>query len=218
MQSKSTVDNGWWWFNPMVGAPFGLDELAFPANSNVDQLVVWLVSRVVPDALTAINLAWIAIVVLSGWACTWCLRQLGVSTSAAVVGGTLFALSPYALYRNLLHFGMVVYLVPFVCTVALQLAAGKLPERGALRGPGAILLAGCALLAFNYVYYPFFGCFFIAAAMLPGLLTVSRWSVVRAGALCLAVIAACSFLNLAPSFYSWMRHGEPVVLEDKFPG
>ena len=42
MQSKSTIDNGWWWFNPMLGAPFGLDELAFPANSNVDQAIVWV--------------------------------------------------------------------------------------------------------------------------------------------------------------------------------
>ena len=56
MQSKSTVDNGWWWFNPRIGSPFGVDELAFPANSNVDQLIVWAVSRVIPDALTAINL------------------------------------------------------------------------------------------------------------------------------------------------------------------
>ena len=46
MQAKSTVDNGWWWFNPMVGAPLGLDELAFPANGNVDQAIVWIVSRV----------------------------------------------------------------------------------------------------------------------------------------------------------------------------
>ena len=25
MQSKGTVDNGWWWWNPRLGAPFGLD-------------------------------------------------------------------------------------------------------------------------------------------------------------------------------------------------
>src|SRR5689334_22655692 len=66
MQSKSTADNGWWWFNPMIGAPFGLDQLAFPANSNVNQLVVWLASRLMPNAPTAINLSWIAIVVMSG--------------------------------------------------------------------------------------------------------------------------------------------------------
>src|SRR3954447_3239661 len=50
MQSKSTVDNGWWWSNSMLGAPFVFDGLAFPANSNVDQAIVWAVSRFVADA------------------------------------------------------------------------------------------------------------------------------------------------------------------------
>src|SRR5215831_6094683 len=47
MQSKSTVDNGWWWSNSRLGAPFALDELAYPSNSNVDQAIVWAVSRFV---------------------------------------------------------------------------------------------------------------------------------------------------------------------------
>ena len=32
-QSKSTIDNGWWWWNPRLGAPHGLDEVSFPSNS-----------------------------------------------------------------------------------------------------------------------------------------------------------------------------------------
>ena len=57
-QSKSTIDNGWWWWNPRLGAPHGLDEVSFPSNSTVDQVLVWLVSRVVPDAFAAINVTW----------------------------------------------------------------------------------------------------------------------------------------------------------------
>ena len=44
MQSKSTLDNGWWWSNPMLSAPYTLDELSFPTNSNVDQALVWMAS------------------------------------------------------------------------------------------------------------------------------------------------------------------------------
>jgi phosphoglycerol transferase len=218
MQSKSTVDNGWWWFNPMLGSPFGLDQLAFPANSNVDQLIVWAVSRVVPDALTAINLSWVLLIALSGWTASWCMRQLGVSYTSSIVAGTLFALSPYALIKNLAHFGMVTYLVPFVCALALQLATGRLSERGYWRIPGIALLAGSAMLGFNYVYYAFFGCFFIVAAVVLGVLIERRRTIARAGAVCLAVLLACSFLNLAPSLYSWSRHGKPLVVDDKVPG
>src|SRR5688572_24780435 len=74
MQSKSTVDNGWWWFNPMLGAPFGLDALAFPANNNIDQAVVWAVSRPTRNAVAAINGAWLLMLVLGGLSATWCLR------------------------------------------------------------------------------------------------------------------------------------------------
>jgi phosphoglycerol transferase len=112
MQSKSTIDNGWWWSNPMLGAPAALDELAFPSNSNVDQSIVWMVSRLVSHPLASVNLAWACMVVLSGLSATWCLRRLGVSTITAVAVGTLFAVSPYALYRNIDHFAMAIHLIP----------------------------------------------------------------------------------------------------------
>jgi hypothetical protein len=216
MQSKSTVDNGWWWSNSMLGAPFVLDELAYPANSNVDQAVVWAVSRFTRNPAASVTLAWTVMVVLSGISAMWCMRRLGVSDMSAIAAGTLFALSPYALYRNIDHFWMVIYLVPFPCTVALLLASGRSPDRGLWKGCGG-LLAGCALLCFNYVYYPFFACFFVGIASIVGFLADRRGPVVRAGALCVALMAGCTLLNLAPSLYSWNRHGKPIILRDKVP-
>ncbi|HST10537.1 MAG TPA: hypothetical protein VLL05_09165, partial [Terriglobales bacterium] len=217
MQAKSTIDNGWWWFNPLLGAPFGLDELAFPANGNVDQAIVWIMSLPIGNAITAVNVAWFVMVVLSGLAAAWCLRALHVTTASSFVAGTLFALSPYALYKNLGHFGMAIYLVPFVCTAALQLASGRLPERGYLKGAGLVLTVGCALLSFNYVYYPFFGCFFICVAAIVGFVTHRQWRIVRAAILLLTVFVGCTLVNLGPSLYSWRVHGQPILLPDKPP-
>jgi hypothetical protein len=216
MQSKSTIDNGWWWFNPIIGAPFGLDERAYPANSNVDQALVWAVSRLVGPAGMAINLAWLLMVVLSGLSATWCMRKLGISTAAAVVGGTLFALSPFAMYRNLEHFWMVIYLVPFVCTAALLLASGR-PERWNWGGSYSALLGGCALIGFNYVYYAFFGCFVLGVAAVTGSIQNRRTSVLAAGTICIALIATCTILNLAPSLYAWKQQGAPWLIREKAP-
>jgi phosphoglycerol transferase len=220
MQCKSTLDNGWWWFNPMIGAPFGLDELAFPANSNVDQALIWIVGRVVHSAITASNLTWILMVVLSGLSATWCLRRLGGSTIAAVVCGTLYAVTPYALYRNIAHIWMVIYLLPFACTLALLLATGRLQGIADWRNPGTLLLVGGAvLIGFNYVYYAFFAAFFIAIGAAIGYFLRRDGRVLRTGAICLALVCAATVLNLAPSLYSWKRHGKPIViiLSEKSP-
>ena len=154
------------------------------------------------------------IIVLGGVSATWCLRQLGVSTTGALVAGTLFGLSPYALYRHIVHFWMVIYLVPFACTAALLLATGRL-ERWRDGRSCLLLLGGCALLGFNYVYYAFFACFFIAGGLLLGFVETRRKRVVVAGASCIAVVGGCTFVNLAPSLHSWSRQGRPIILHDK---
>ncbi len=217
MQSKSTIDNGWWWINPMLGAPSVLNELAFPSNSNVDQAIVWMISRVVSHPLASVNLAWVAMVVLSGWSATWCLRKLGVSAISAVVAGTLFAVSPYALYRNIDHFAMVIYLVPFVSTAGLLLASGEVSAFRHGKRSLALLLAGCALIGFNYVYYAFFGCFLVGVASIVGFWTYRQRRILAAGAVCIGLIAGCTVLNLAPSLYSWSSQGKPTIIRHKIP-
>jgi phosphoglycerol transferase len=217
MQTKSTVDNGWWWFNPRVGAPFGLDELQYPANANVDQAIVWGISRIVHDPALVGNLAWCVMVVLSGLSATWCLTMLGVSRVSGLVAGTLFALTPYALYRSTGHFWLVIYLVPFAGAASVLLASGR-PERWYWGRPFAGLLAGCTLLAFNYVYYAFFACFLLLAASAIGWLQCRARRVGAAGALCVGLIVAGTCLNLAPSVRSWSTHGTPTMVPEKTAG
>lgn len=216
MQSKSTVDNGWWWWNPRLGAPYGLDEVAFPSNSTVDQALVWVISRFVPDAFAAVNLTWALVVVLSGLSATWCLRVLGVSRPSAFAAGTLFALTPYALYRHIDHFALVIYLVPFACAAALWLAAGEPHQRWG-RAARVAVLAGCALLGINYVYYAFFASFCLVAGALIGYASHRDRRLLVSGALAVAVIAGSTLLNLAPSFYSWQQHGRPLIQREKTP-
>jgi hypothetical protein len=215
-QSKSTVDNGWWWVNPREGAPLGLQALLFPSNSNVDQAIVWSVSLIFRDPLLSTNLAWIAMLVVAGWIATFGFRTLGCSRLSAFVAGTLFALSPYALYRNLGHFGLVTYLVPFPATVAMLLLSARAPAFR--QWPTTVpLLAGCALLGFNYVYYAFFGCFFIALGTVAGFWRARDPQVLRFGSAAVGTIAVCVALNFAPSLVVAAREGSPIVVRQKVP-
>jgi hypothetical protein len=215
-QSKSTIDNGWWWWNPRLGAPHGLDEVSYPSNSTVDQLLVSLVSRVVPDAFAAINVTWVLLVVLSGLSATWCIRALGASRASAFAAGTLFALTPYALYRNIDHFALVIYLVPFACAAALWLAAGE-PHPAWGRTARPVIFGGCVLLGLNYVYYAFFASFCIIAGALIGYLSGRDTRVLASGVLCVALITSSTLVNLSPTFYSWYKNGQPLILREKVP-
>jgi hypothetical protein len=216
MQSKSTLDNGWWWSNPRLGAPFAFDALAYPSNSNVDQSIVWMVGWFVSQPAAVVTLAWAITVIASGLTAAWCLRRLGVSAASALVAGTLFALSPYALYRHIDHFSLVIYLVPFACAAAVWLASGR-PLRDLSGRTSIAVLAGCALLGFNYVYYAFFGAFCIAAGAIVGYVARRDRRILASGLLCVAVISGCTLVNLVPSFVSWSQNGRPLMMRDKVP-
>jgi phosphoglycerol transferase len=162
------------------------------------------------------NFAWLAMVVLSGLSATWCIGTLGASRTSALVAGTLFALTPYALYRSTGHFWLVIYLVPFAGTASLMLASGR-PERWYWGRPFLALLAGCTLLAFDYAYYAFFACGLLIVAALAGSLQHRTFRLIGAGALCVALIAGGTAINLTPSFLSWHRIGRPLMVPDKTP-
>jgi hypothetical protein len=216
MQTKSTMDHGWWWSNSMLSAPSTFHALAFPANTNVDQFIVFVVSRFTHSVGLCINLTWIFLLILSGLTASWCLRKVGVSHRAALATGVLFAISPYALYREIDHFNLVTYLVPFPAAAALLLISGRPPDRWYWKGSLG-LLAGCCLVGFNYVYYAFFGCFLLVVATLAGYFNWRDRRILLAGATCIAMIGLCTLLNLAPSLYVWHQEGKPIIIRDKVP-
>lgn len=213
--SKGTFDNGWWWHNPWLSAPSSYDALAFPANANVDQALVRVASLFTGSPGFALTAAWIGSLVLGGLIASACFRLLGVSALASFVFGTLYGLSPYALYRDVAHFNLLSYLVPLPCTLALVLACDRTGGLG--RRATTVLMAACCLLGFNYSYYAFFGCFFLIVAGLAGSLVHRSW---RPGLLALAatlLVGTCTALNLLPSLRSWQEQGQPTVIRPKTP-
>ena len=201
---------------PGSGRRMDWTKCRFHPTAPSDQVFVWLVSRFVPDAFAAINVTWVLLVVLSGLSATWCIRALGTSTASAFAAGTLFALSPYALYRNIDHFALVIYLVPFACAAALWLAAGE-PHQTWGRTKRLVMFGGCVLLGINYVYFAFFGSFCILVGALIGYFIGRDTRVLASGALCVALITGSTVVNLSPTFYSWYRNGQPLIVHEKVP-
>ncbi len=214
-QNQATIETGWWWYNPAIGAPQGFQALLFPSNTNVDQALVWLLGWVSRDPILVSNATWMLLVALSAVSAFWSLRALKVSRLAGGVCGVLFALTPYALYRNIEHLSLAIYLVPPVCALAVRLAAASTERLHWKASAG--LIAGSILLCFNYVYYAFFGCFVLLAGIVIGMASSRSLAVARHGFVILLTMLACAALNLAPSLAAFQRFGYPTTVFVKLP-
>src|SRR5262249_51844105 len=213
MQVKGTIENGWWWVHPRLSAPGEFKEVLYPSNTNVDQAIVWIVHLFTKEPGLVINVSWILTVALSAVIAGRCLTVLGVASRAAVATGILFALSPYALARNIDHFSLAIYLVPIPCTVALVVATERWQQLG--RHQRWILTAGCLLLGLNYPYYAFFGSFLIVVASVVAYGTARGGRESLRGIALVALIATATALNLSPSVYAWSRDGRPTAIPEK---
>lgn len=208
-QSKATIDHGWWWHNPSLGAPIGLHAVTFAQNGNVDQVIVRLVGLFTREAALTVNVAWLTTLALSALSAIWGLRRLGVSRAAAGIAAVLFALTPFALYRNTGHFNLAIYLLPFPATVALWLAS--VDRDGSWRARDLVVpLMGCVLVGFNYIYFAFFGAFIIGVGAIIGATRLRSRAPLRVGGLCFGALALATLLNMTPNVLAWQQYGQPA--------
>lgn len=212
MQAQGTIQNGWWWTHPLLGAPGVFQELSYPSNTNVDQAIVWVVRLFTTQPGLNLNVSWMLMVALSSLVATGCLRLVGISRPTAAVAGVLYALLPYALSRNIHHFSLAIYLVPIPCAGALAVASGRVAlSRRRLLG----LVGGCVLVGLDYTYYAFFAVFVLLVATAIAVARDRRSQSWRHGLVLAAVVVVATAVNLAPSLRLWAIDGKPLVIPAK---
>jgi phosphoglycerol transferase len=207
VQAKTTLDFGWWWTNPSLGAPSGFQAVLVAREAGVDHLVLGVVGFIARDVASAVNISWMLMLILGAAAAAWCLRRLGVSTAGAWVMGVLYGLCPYALYWNIEAPGVTPYLVPFAATAALALATDSWsawPRRDRLA-----LMAGTVLLGLNGLDYAYFGAILTAIGAVAGAVRARQATRVLTGGVVPAVIVAAVVLSFLPVALAWHQEGEP---------
>lgn len=215
MQSKVTLEEGWWWSNPRAAAPSTLNNLLWPSHTNVDQVLIKAVGLLTREMGFTINVTWLLMLALAGVCATYCMRLVGVGLVPAVVMGSLFALSPFAIYRNLEHFTMTTYLVPFSATLALLVAAGRGGEVSRLERWS--LYGGCLLTGFNYAYNALFATVFLTVGVLAALVSGVRLRAVVPGIVGIGAIVLATGIGVLPSYQAYAVEGRPVTLPQKLP-
>jgi phosphoglycerol transferase len=201
----AVLQTGWFWHNPLLSAPFSYPIISIPANPSVDFAVVWIFARFSSSPGLILNLTWMSFFVIGAGTAFYCARQLQIPPSIAMICGTVYAFLPYGFYRNIGHFILSYYLVPFVCALALLIAAGS-PVSRRFR---LACFAGCGLVGLNYLYTSFFSIILLSAALLIAVLNRRPSTSRRLALTAIVTICAAIVLNLAPSLIEWRLHGKP---------
>ena len=208
---RGMIDNGWYWQNPSIGAPNGLQMYDFPAVDNAGAVVLWLISLFTHDAFRVLNIFYLLTFPLVTISALYVLRRFNVPYLIALCCSLLYAFLPYHFMRNESHlFLSAYYLIPLAAMVVLWVAGAELVWRSQKFVLSAVI---CVIVGSSGIYYPFFTCYLLLIA---GTLAALKLHKLRplAMALVLVVITSATVLiNLSPSLIYIYRHGDEKVVQ-----
>jgi hypothetical protein len=214
---KGSMDHGWWWFNPSLGAPAGLNFGTFPALDNTQFLIIKAISLFTSNYALALNLFYLLTFPLTTITSLYVFRKLNFSYAAALVGALLYTFLPYHFFRSYhLHMASY-YLLPLIILVVLWVLDGDsiLRPRATGRWPTLhfgfktiFALVVCILVGGCGIYYPFFSCFFLLLAGVIGSLQSRRIHHLLSALVLMAVISAAVLISMTPLLLYQRSHGK----------
>jgi len=174
MLVKSIMDNGWYQYNPHLGAPDGQYMYDFPQFEVLDFILIKLISILAHNYVITLNLYFLLTFPLTSLTAMLVLRQFKVSYASSIFGSLLFAFIPYHFLRGEPHLFLADYfMIPLIIMVILWVFAEKsllfnenktAGKKKLINKKFAISSLICILISFTFVYYPFFSCFFLLIA------------------------------------------------------
>jgi phosphoglycerol transferase len=201
--SKTIRQTGWFFGNPLLGAPGGMNMLDYPMCDDLNLLGLKLCNLCATNFVTALNLFYFIGFPLAAVTATAALRQLKISRAASAAAATLFALSTYHFFRMQHMFLAFYIMLPPALAIAIRLADGEDFPLGGSTGRRRSIFAALILLATvsTGIYYSCFVGFFIALGGGLGALRAGRWNRLSAPAFFLVVLLIGILLNTAPNLY-----------------
>lgn len=210
---KAMVDNGWFWFNPHVGAPGVSSILDYPSADTAHWVVLKAIAMVTRDWAATMNAFFLLGFPVTSTVALWAFRRLGLSTPSGFAMSLLYAFLPYHLMRSEAHlFLAAYYAVPLVMVMCVELLGPVAPlvsvraekPRIDLNTRASGLFVGlCLLIGSSGIYYAYFTCFFVAVSALIGWRRRGERIRLFVGAILVGAVIASTLLNLVP--YAWYR-------------
>lgn len=221
---KTTLQWGWYEYQPDLGAPYGQRYHDYPFSDNGSLVLIKALSPFVRDWPTLFNVYYVLCFFLIAWAALWFLRRAGVSRVFSVVLAVLYAVAPYHFMRNENHYFLAAYFTaPLALGVVLDVMRGDplwtaragAPRRltGWLTGRGAAYAVLLVVVGSTVAYYAVFAGVLLGAAALAALLRSRSWRRFAGAVVSGLVLVATMLLNLLPDLlYTRQNGANPAAL------
>ncbi len=214
---KDIVENGWYWQNPSLGTPGGMQMYDFPAVDNSAAVVIAVIGLFTKQPFLVLNIFYLLTFPLVTILALYVFRQLGYSYATALFGSLLYTFLPYHFMRGESHlFLSAYYFIPLVVLVLVWVASDQLTNWRSRQFILSIII--CVLVGSNSVYYPFFACFLLLVAGISAALTRRSLRPLAPAILLVAVTFVTVVINLAPSIIHIYKHGDAHVAERSLAG
>ena len=221
---KTVIEEGWYEYQPRLGAPFGQFYNDFPTADNLHLVAAKILGLFTQDWAIALNTYYLVGFVLTAIAAVWFLRTCGVSLALSGVLATVFALAPYHFLRGEAHLWLASYYgIPLGLGLLVLLLRGvSLWGRGTspnpvlsqLFSPTARTLLWIGILATSSSYYAIFFLVLLAFTGLSVLVRDRAWRPFWAAATAGVVTVLVMLANMLPDLvYGWQNGANPGGLD-----
>jgi len=225
---KGVLQHGWWLENPDLGAPFGQEFYDFPVmvGDSLHLALIKLLGVFSSEPVLVLNLFFLLSFPLIALVSFLVLRQLGISSAAALVCSVLYALAPYHFVRGETHlFLSAYYSVPVGAYLVLSLLSGRPLFTRCARTGGPRLLAwaserslvtlalGLLVACAGTTYYTVFTLMLLIAAMVIVVVTRRDVRALAQGSILFGVIVGFLLLGSLPNLMYEFENGPNHVAQ-----
>lgn len=209
---KSILQNGTSLVTPLEGGKAGADMFDYLYSDKLSFLLVKGIGIFVKNPYTVATLFFFLNHYLIALAGTWVCRKIRIGRPMSITVGVLYAFSPY-IQTRFCHLWLTPYfMLPLACLAAIWIIEGKVFEEGKrLRDSRtfrkmAVMCFGCA---FTGLYYAYFACAMIAAAMVIRCFAEKerKMSRILYPAILIGIIGAAVAVNMIPNLMYWKLYG-----------
>lgn len=203
VNAKQFTEQGWNMTSDRLGAPFTVQYYDFTSSMmhNVGLLIMKIFAVITGSAAAAMNLTYLSIYFIAGIISYFVMRNMKINCWINALASSVFAVSPYMLYRNIGHIVLTeCYFIPLSILICLWIYERDdvlVPDRNFFkRKINYVVLFFTFLIANNGIaYYPFFTCFIFLVTAISKLLKTGK---IRQGLRgIIATVMVCFFVVIS---------------------